>query len=42
MLTSRDFPINPWIHARWLIAAIGEITQKTDWIIEDFVQTGLK
>ena len=44
MLTSRDVPINPWIHARWFIAAIGEMTQKTDCrpIIDGFVKTSLK
>ena len=37
MLTSRDVPLKPWIHARWLIAAIDKLH-----IIEGFVQTGLK
>ena len=30
------------LHARWLIAVIEEITQKTDYIIKDFVQAGLE
>ena len=34
--------LNPWIHARWLMAAIKEMTKKTDCIIEAFLQTGLK
>ena len=41
MLISRDVPLNPGIHARWLSATIGEMTPKTDCIIKVFVQTGL-